>query len=425
MQYISTRGQAPKTSAFEAILRGLAPDGGLYVPERLPTLDQRALDPSLEYVETARLVLAPFFSGDPLETKIPEICEEAFTFPAPIHMFNDYQGVLELYHGPTAAFKDFGARFLAAYMEKSYQVRKKDLMILVATSGDTGGAVAAAFHKRSHIRVKVIFPKGRVSARQELQLTCWGDNVESFALRGAFDDCQRLVKQAFMDDGLREQYGLTSANSINLGRLLPQSVYYVYAAARFLKQTGNMPVVVIPSGNVGNAVGAYWAKEMGAPIERIVLAVNANKTIPDFLATGKYEPRESIATIANAMDVGDPSNMERLRYLYPDPDELRRQIQAHSVSDEQIKAAMGDIWGTYGYAQCPHTAAGEYIRQQIVPGEPSIVAATAHPAKFDTIVEPVIGEEVPVPPSLKALLEGEHAAREIDSDLQQLFPDAY
>ncbi|MDA3835904.1 MAG: pyridoxal-phosphate dependent enzyme, partial [Spirochaetales bacterium] len=245
MQFISTRGKTEKCSAFEAILHGLAPDGGLYVPEQLPELDSRVFDSALGYADTAKLILAPFFAGDPLENRINEITEEAFNFPVPLHMLNETQGVLELYHGPTAAFKDFGARFLAAYMEKSYDLRKRDLMILVATSGDTGGAVAAAFLKKQHIQVKVLFPKGRVSARQELQLNCWGDNISSYAVRGSFDDCQALVKKAFMDRELREKYGLTSANSINLGRLLPQSVYYVYTSIRFARQTGKDPVVII------------------------------------------------------------------------------------------------------------------------------------------------------------------------------------
>jgi threonine synthase len=421
MKFISTRGQTEPASAFEAILHGLAPDGGLYVPQQFPKLDAQTLDPELSYRQIAHRVLAPFFDGDPLEHAVPGICDQAFDFPVELHMLEQEKAVLELFHGPTAAFKDFGARFLAGFMEAAYDITGKDTMILVATSGDTGGAVAAAFHKKHHIRVKVLFPKGRVSARQELQLTCWDTNIESYSVRGAFDDCQALVKQAFMDTSLRERHGLSSANSINLGRLLPQSVYYVYASLQFVKRTGKKPVFIIPSGNVGNAVGAHWALKMGAPIEKIVLAVNENRTIPDFLTTGSYDPRESIATIANAMDVGDPSNMERMRHLYPDIEQMRSHVSAYSVSDQQIRETIEETWNEYGYAMCPHTASGEFVRRRFLPEVPSIVVSTAHPAKFETIVEPVIGTTVSIPSSLKELLEKDHSHKEIDAQLNQLF----
>lgn len=421
MKFISTRGKTEPVSAFDAILRGLAPDGGLYIPEQFPKLDAGTLDPELSYRQISKRVLAPFFEGDPLEDAVPAICDAAFDFPVILHMFEERKGVLELFHGPTAAFKDFGARFLAGFMEAAYDIRGKDILILVATSGDTGGAVAAAFHKKHHIRVKVLFPKGRVSARQELQLTCWDTNIESYSVRGAFDDCQALVKQAFMDKTLRERYALSSANSINLGRLLPQSVYYVYASLQFVRQTGKKPVVIIPSGNVGNAVGAHWALKMGAPIEKIVLAVNENRTIPDFLTTGSYDPRESIATIANAMDVGDPSNMERMRHLYPEIEQMRTHVSAYSVSDQLIRETIEKTWNEYGYAMCPHTAAGEFVRRTYLSDAPSIVVSTAHPAKFETIVEPVIGEPVEIPSALKELLEKDHSSKEIDAQLSQLF----
>jgi threonine synthase len=426
MQFISTRGSAPPVSVSEAILKGLAPDGGLYVPESLPAFDRGLIDPeisgNLSYPETALAVLRPFFAGDFLESELEAVCREAFSFPVPIHWYNEREAVLELIHGPTAAFKDFGARFLAGTMERITEHEGTPLTILVATSGDTGGAVAAAFAGKRNISVKVLFPKGRVSARQEKQLTCWGENVQAYSVRGAFDDCQRMVKSAFMDPELSAARHLTSANSINSGRLLPQTVYYVYASVRYLAKTGKKPVIIIPSGNVGNSVGAYWAKAMGAPIERIVLAVNANTTIPDFLASGVYEPRESIATLANAMDVGDPSNMERLRHLFPSIEEIRENITAYSVSDGQIQETIGRIWQENGYAVCPHTAAGEYVRRTIarnspaMSNSPTMVVATAHPAKFETIVEPTIGESVPIPPQLAELLHRPGSAAEIDPD---------
>ena len=427
MRYISTRADIGSlgayTSASEAIMRGLAPDGGLYVPESFPQLPAKVLAGGLSYVETASEVLKPFFQGDVLEPYLPDLCADAFTFPVPLHWYTEEQAVLELFHGPTAAFKDFGARFLAASMERMLQLDHRKLTILVATSGDTGGAVAAAFHGRSGIAVKVLFPKGRVSARQERQLTCWDENIASFAVRGAFDDCQYMVKQAFMDKTLSERYGLSSANSINLGRLLPQMVYYVYASVEYVRRTGKKPIFIIPSGNVGNSAGAYWACQMGAPIERIVLAVNANRTIPDFLATGVYTPRESIATLANAMDVGNPSNMERLVHLFGGVEGLREHLTAYSVDDTRILRAIGDVWSIHGYAVCPHTAAGEAVRaDHCAADDPTIVVSTAHPAKFETIVEPVIGKTLEIPEVLADLLHREVRVKEIDADMDLVCP---
>ncbi len=424
MKFISTRGRSPEVSAFDAILQGLAPDGGLYMPEVLPRLPEELFNPHMSYQQMAYEVLTPFFIGDPLEAHLKAICDDAFDFPVPLHYLNETEAVLELYHGPTAAFKDFGARFLASFMERSYEVRQQPLTILVATSGDTGGAVAAAFHKKNHIGVKVLFPKGRVSARQEKQLTCWGDNVESYAVTGAFDDCQTMVKSAFMDSELKERYGLTSANSINLGRLLPQSVYYVYASVQYKEKTGKEPVFIIPSGNVGNSVGALFAKEMGAPIKDIVLAVNENKTIPDYLETGVYEGRESIATLANAMDVGDPSNMERMRFMYDSIEEIRSHVSAHSVSDELIKESISEVWKNHRYAVCPHTASGEYVRNHIIEDTDTIVVSTAHPAKFETIVEPVIGETLPIPEALSKLFGKESICKEISAKIESLFDES-
>jgi len=425
MDFISTRNNEQKPDkplhASAAILKGLAPDGGLYVPTAYPQLSEGVLADEMSYQDTAYQVLKPFFENDPLENDLKSVCDQAFDFPVPLHWYNDSQAVLELYHGPTAAFKDFGARFLAGAMEKLIAKDDSSLTILVATSGDTGGAVASAYYGKKNIKVKVLFPEGRVSERQEKQLICWGGNVEAYAVQGAFDDCQRMVKDAFMNQEISRQWNLTSANSINLGRLLPQAVYYVYTAIAYQKKTGFKPVFVIPSGNVGNSIGAHWAKAMGAPIERIVLAVNANKTIPDFLNSGNYEPRESISTLANAMDVGDPSNMERLRYLFPDIKEMRNHVTSYSVSDDQILSTIEDIWGENRYVVCPHTAAGEFVRRNFVPEKHSIVVATAHPAKFETIVEPVIRQQIAVPESLSGLLEKEGHAEVITPVMENIF----
>ena len=417
MEYVSTRNiKGEGISASAAILQGLAPDGGLYIPREMPKVSEDfTLSKGLWYAMYT--ALKPFFEGDELEEDLEDISKSAFNFPIPFFKDGEKE-TMELFYGPTAAFKDFGARFLAFSMEKLLAKRNEDLTILVATSGDTGGAVAAAFHGRKHLKVKVLFPKGRVAERQRKQLTGWDGNVSSFEVDGSFDDCQKMVKTAFMDPSYT---GLSSANSINLGRLLPQCAYYVYASFLYETKHGKKPVVIIPSGNVGNCTGAYWAKEMGAPIEKIVLGVNANKTIPDYIASGFYEPRPSVQTLANAMDVGAPSNMERLFALYPDISDFRKHVEAWSVSDEEIKETIKAEYEEKGHIVCPHTAVGEKVRRDHYPDAPSIVVATAHPAKFETIVEPIIGEEIAVPKSLYDIMHKPSRAREIDTDYTLLF----
>ena len=418
MYYYSTRDKerAVKLSASQAILKGLAADGGLFVPSVLPALSDK-VSLSLSYADFAAEVLKPFFEGDELYDELGDICRGAFSFPVVLNELKDVS-VLELFHGPTSAFKDFGARFLAFSMEKLLVRKGEKLCILVATSGDTGGAVASAFHKRQNLSVKVLFPKGRVAERQRRQLTCWDDNISSFEVRGSFDDCQRMVKSAFVDPSLS---GLSSANSINLGRLLPQMVYYVYASMLYKERTGKEPVIIIPSGNVGNCTGAYWAKAIGAPIKRIVLAVNANTTIPEYLESGEYKPRDSVRTLANAMDVGAPSNMERLFSLFPSYEEMKANVSAWSVSDEEIKKTIVDEFRKEGYVLCPHTACAERVRLDHFDDEPVIIVSTAHPAKFDTVVEPLIGNTVPMPAALADLVNRPSTFTEIGTDYRELF----
>ena len=418
MYYYSTRDKerSVKLSASQAILKGLAADGGLFVPSVLPALSDK-VSLSLSYADFAAEVLKPFFEGDELYDELGDICRGAFSFPVVLNELKDVS-VLELFHGPTSAFKDFGARFLAFSMEKLLVRKGEKLCILVATSGDTGGAVASAFHKRQNLSVKVLFPKGRVAERQRRQLTCWDDNISSFEVRGSFDDCQRMVKSAFVDPSLS---GLSSANSINLGRLLPQMVYYVYASMLYKERTGKEPVIIIPSGNVGNCTGAYWAKAIGAPIKRIVLAVNANTTIPEYLESGEYKPRDSVRTLANAMDVGAPSNMERLFSLFPSYEEMKANVSAWSVSDEEIKKTIVDEFRKEGYVLCPHTACAERVRLDHFDGEPVIIVSTAHPAKFDTVVEPLIGNTVPMPAALADLVNRPSTFTEIGTDYRELF----
>ena len=415
--YVSTRSvTGDKSTASEAILKGLAPDGGLFIPESIPHIPEDfTLSKGAWYAMYQ--AMKPYFEGDELEGDLEEIAKNAFSFPVPFH-HNEGKDTLELFYGPTAAFKDFGARFLAFSMEKLLEKRNRDLCILVATSGDTGGAVASAFHNRKHLSVKVLFPKGRVAERQQKQLTCWDGNVESYEVDGTFDDCQKMVKDAFMDSSFS---GLSSANSINLGRLLPQMAYYVYASSLYKEIYGREAVFIIPSGNVGNSTGAFWAKAMGAPIKSIVLAVNANRTIPDYLESGEYRPRPSVETLANAMDVGAPSNMERLFAMFPSVEEFRANVASYSVSDDEIRRTIGEEYRESGHIICPHTACGERVRRDHYADEDTVVVATAHPAKFERIVEPIIGGPVAIPKQLFDILQKPSAAKSIGTDYHALF----
>jgi threonine synthase len=281
------------------------------------------------------------------------------------------------------------------------------LTILVATSGDTGGAVAAAFHRRPWVDVVVLYPRGLVSPRQEKQLACWGDNVRTLAVQGSFDDCQRMVKEAFVDPGLARELLLSSANSINVGRLLPQMAYYARSSLELYRRDGRAPNYIVPSGNLGNVAACLWARAAGLPIGDVVLATNANLTITEYLNTGEWRPRPSVATLASAMDVGNPSNMERLRWLFPDIEGLRGQFRAETVSDEQIRDTIRRDHAELGQTWCPHTATAAHAWRSLPAerrAERWVIVATAHPAKFNEIVEPLVGAAVPVPAALAALL---------------------
>jgi threonine synthase len=412
LRYLSSRGGTPAVTLSEAIRQGLAPDGGLYVPTRLPSIDPQPLRNATGLPEIARGALDGFFAGDRLQPKLADIAEAALNFPAPttaVERCPDPLFVLELFHGPTAAFKDFGARFLAETLERLQSGAEPPMTILVATSGDTGGAVAAAFHRRPWVRIVVLYPKGLVSARQEQQLTCWGENVLALRIAGTFDDCQRLVKEAFVDSQLRARHRFSSANSINVGRLLPQMVYYVASSLEIERRTGKKASYIIPAGNLGNAFAAMWARAVGFPIERIILAHNANRTVPEFLRDGEWRPRPSIATLASAMDVGNPSNMERIRALYPTFASVSEHLSADSVDDVTIRRRIGEDFMHFGREWCPHTATAAEVYRRLSERDrrdnPWVVVATAHPAKFNDIVEPIIGKPVSVPPALARLLE--------------------
>lgn len=424
MRFISTRDSTRAVGFAEALSQGLSPDGGLYVPERWPRLTPESFGADADLVSVGRRLMAPFAAGDALAEPLAQILTEAFDFPAPVEaLARDRLSILELFHGPTAAFKDFGARFLSASFSR-LRAGRAPLTILVATSGDTGGAVAAAFHGRPGIEVAVLFPKGLVSPTQEKQLTCWGGNVRSFAVRGTFDDCQRLVKQAFLDPELRRVRELSSANSINLGRLLPQAVYYAAASLGVWRRHGEPASFIIPSGNLGNSVACLWARRVGLPIGDVVLAHNANRTVVDFLETGDWRPRSSIATLASAMDVGNPSNMERLRSLYPQLDAVRAAVSACTVDDEAIRQRIRAGFSEFGQIWCPHTATAAEAYERLPEARRRsgrwVLVSTAHPAKFREIIEPLIGREVPVPESLAQLFARRSVCQEIGADLESL-----
>jgi threonine synthase len=429
MRFVSTRAALPQVGLSQALERGLAEDGGLYVPTEWPQLAPSANPDNLPALGLE--VLRVFAAGDVLEPQLAGIMQEAFDFPAPVVTLDASRrlSVLELFHGPTAAFKDFGARFLAAALSRLRAAHAgatpaRPLKILVATSGDTGGAVAAAFHRKAGIEVAVLYPKGLVSPTQERQLTCWGENVTTFAVRGRFDDCQRLVKESFADRTLRERFELSSANSINLGRLLPQMIYYWSASLSAQRTFGQPASFVIPSGNLGNATACVWARRLGAPIGSIVLAHNANRTVPDYLTSGQLQPRASVATISSAMDVGNPSNLERLTALFPDASALGAAVSACSIDDEATRARIRADYARYGRVWCPHSAvaAEAYARlpSSQTAQDPWVLVATAHPAKFREIIEPLIGSTVSMPASLARLFERESSCTEIDATLEAL-----
>ena len=415
MQVISTRDDNIEIKLTDALKKGLADDGGLYVPKFFPNVDLAKFSLGDDYATFAEKLLRCFFSDESLSENLNAICQRAFNFSVPLKKLNSDTYILELFHGPTSSFKDFGARFLAECLNYLSSKAEK-ATILVATSGDTGSAVASAFHKKPRANVIVLFPKGKISKRQEQQLSCWGDNVLAVSVKGTFDDCQRLVKNAYKEF---KQLNLSTANSINLGRLLPQIVYYAYHAWHFTNQCQEMPGFVVPSGNLGNVTAAYWAQKIGFPIREIAIATNANQVLPDYMQTGKFAPRESIETLANAMDVGNPSNFERLQHLFKDFATAKEYIQVMSVSDRDIESTIAEVYQKHGEIICPHTATAFFMRRELS-AKPWIIVATAEAAKFETIIEPIIKKKVPVSKHLMKLLNKETHILEITADLESL-----
>ena len=421
MRYRSTRGGAPLVSADKALRAGVAPDGGLYLPEALPHFAPGDFADDASLGALAHRLLTPFFAGSPLAGPLEAICTSAFDFPLPLVTPDERDPalqVLELFHGPTGAFKDFGARFLFRAFD-AIASADDPITVLAATSGDTGGAVGCAAEGARHARAVILFPEGRISAFQERQLCCWREPVTALRVSGDFDACQRLVKTAFADTGLSARHGLTSANSISIGRLLPQMAYWASASLDVFNRTGHKPGLIVPTGNLGNGFAAVLARACGLPIGPVVLATNANATLSDWHQSGAYSARQSIATLANAMDVGAPSNFERLSDLGG-----RLVEDVVLVDDDAIRARIAASHEGSGYIACPHTATALEAFARMTPekqaGRPWIAAATAHPYKFADVVEPLIGEAVPPPPALAEVLQRPVHVNDIDATIEAL-----
>ncbi len=426
LEFESTRGKGRAVDLETALFAGMAPDGGLYLPREIPRLAAgivEQIEGELVF-ETAVRVLGPFLESSFEEIVFRDLMRKALDFPIPLVRLRPGISVLELFHGPTLAFKDVAARSMARWMGHFRGDSEEPLTVLVATSGDTGGAVADAFADVPGARVVVLYPRGQVSELQEAQMTTLGDRVTAVAVDGTFDDCQRLVKQSFADRELRERSHLTSANSINIGRLLPQIVYYFHAVAQ-LPQGSAPPIFCTPSGNFGNLTAGLMARRMGLPVSGFIAATNANDVVPQYLGTGEYRPRPSRRTISNAMDVGDPSNLERIQALYDhDLPALLRDLEASSWSDDATREAIRRTHGEYGVVLDPHTAVGLLALEERLSSEPGgtegIVLATAHPAKFRDLVEPLIGGSVDLPDRLARCLERKKRMHSMASDFGEL-----
>ena len=404
MKYYSTRDKSQKCFALsDAAFKGLAPDGGLFLPERIPQVDMKRVEElaAVSYADMA-LYLAQQIFDDVDVAALDSVVRSAYDFPIEMRELGDDLHTLELFQGPTHAFKDFGARFMGRMTGLLND--GGELTILTATSGDTGSAVANGFYGVEGVRVVILYPDGKVSPLQEAQMTTLGGNIHPLKVEGNFDDCQRMVKSMFRDVDLRREVRITSANSINLLRWLPQSFYYFYGYCAWKRMTGrDNPEVVVPSGNYGNLTAGMFARRMGLPLKGFVAASNANDVVPEFLQSEVYRPRASVQTVANAMDVGDPSNFERMMQLCgEDIAALRSEVRGFSCSDVKIKQAIAEIYNKYGYLSDPHSAVGYLATKQL--GVDGFWLSTAHAAKFGEVVEPVAGVAPELPQSLAEMV---------------------
>ncbi len=422
MKFYSTKNKSLQVNLKSAVLQSLPPDNGLYMPLEIPKLSDNFLNnlSSMSFQDIAYEVTRHYLSDDFSGAEIIDIVVAAINFPAPMVTLREGLHVLELWHGPSLAFKDFGARFMATVMGRLVENEREKLTILVATSGDTGGAVAAGFLGVENVEVIILYPKDKVSPLQEKQLTTLGKNITALEIDGTFDDCQKLVKTAFLDKEVNEKYLLSSANSINITRLIPQSFYY-FESYKQLEQRDTPVNFCIPSGNFGNLTAGLLAKRMGLPVHRFIAATNANDIVPQYLDSGEYKPRPSTPTISNAMDVGDPSNFRRMEDLYAnDWDNMKKDIVGYTYTDQQTKGAVKEVFDKYTYVMDPHGAVGylaaiEY--DQSYPQEQTIILETAHPAKFLPVMNPILGD-IDVPERLAILKDKVKVAVELSTSFE-------
>lgn len=422
MKLYSTKNPTKFVTLKEAIFKGLPEDNGLYMPERIPRLPENFIkNLKSQSFQSIAFEVAKTMIGNAIpENDLKNIVESAIDFPAPVVKLDDNTHVLELFHGPSLAFKDFGARFMAQLMSYFNQDDNQELVILVATSGDTGGAVAAGFYKALGIKVVILYPSGKVSMLQEKQLTTLGKNIAALEVDGTFDDCQALVKQAFLDDALTAKIRLSSANSINIARLIPQSFYY-FEAYKQLDTKGKPVVFSVPSGNFGNLTAGLFAKKMGLPVHEFIAATNANDVVPQYLETGEYKPTPSVRTLSNAMDVGNPSNFARMLDIYGSTwNNMAHEIKGYTFDDEATKDGVKEVFNKYNYIIDPHGAVGylalkEYQKGKDVVG---VVLETAHPTKFLDDMETILEQKIPIPERLANLADKEKSATQIGTDFE-------
>ena len=422
MKFYSTNNKELSVNFKDAVIKGLAPDGGLFYPESLPQLDKSFIDklPNLSLAEIGFEVSKLFLGDDIPSDKLQEICEDALNFPTPLVSFEPNVYSLELFHGPSCAFKDVGARFMSRCLNYFAQESDEKISILAATSGDTGSAVAHGFLGIENIEVVILYPSGKVSQIQEQQLTTLGNNITALEIDGSFDDCQALVKKAFQDKDLNKAMKLSSANSINIARLIPQSFYYFYAYGQLKNQNKDL-VISVPSGNYGNLTAGLIAKQMGLPIKKFIASSNINKVVPEYLNSGKFENKASIPSISNAMDVGSPSNFDRMMTLYQENHpRICEDIKGASFNDEQTKEAMQKVFKNTGYILDPHGAVAYLgLKEKLdTENELGVFIETAHPAKFIDIVEEVIETKVEIPDYLKSCLTKEKSSIKMSANYQ-------
>jgi threonine synthase len=415
MQYYSTSNASIKADFRHATVEGQAPDRGLYFPSQIPVLPKQFIDNinSLSKEEIALKVIEPYVSDSIPPAELRRIVEETIAFDFPLVPITESVSTLELFHGPTLAFKDVGARFMSRCLGFFVKDEKKKVTVLVATSGDTGGAVANGFYNVDGVNVVILYPSGKVSATQEVQLTTLGNNITALEIDGSFDDCQQMVKHAFADADLRGQVFLTSANSINVARWLPQQFYYFFAYQQW-KEKNNPPVISVPSGNFGNICAGLLAYQSGLPISHFVAACNANDTVPQYLNSGVYQTKTSVATISNAMDVGNPSNFVRIMELFErNLGSLKNVLSSYSISDQETKNTIAKLFKEKNYTLDPHGAVAFLALQQYLESHPEqkgFFLETAHPSKFYDVIEPVIGQQVEIPNEIRVLMNKEKNA---------------